>query len=251
MVIQLYRYFVSTKNSPSLNAIGWRSRIQMEEKNLGYENVLVIDDSTQKSAFATSDKLGQHILEPSVNPRRELPVLEDGTVIVTDEGAIMQYLEECYSDVNVTLLPDPEKERDKYAEVLSLFHEALNCYSNSKDILDALIKDDKETLKSKDFKIRVQFWKKKMKDELKQWNELLTQREYLWPLISNSRLSAADCAFYPFLAILIRYGFDMKGLDNLVAYHQRVSKRDSVLKSKPSRWDSGEIEAVFATQFNN
>jgi len=214
----------------------------LEEKELGYENVLVIHETSSKSSFLTSDDFNQHIMAPTVNPKKELPVLEDGGAIITEEGAIMQYLENTYGEPVSTLLPDFENDRGKYAEVLSLYHEALNAYNFSKDIIDALIKDDQNTIKSKEFKIRVQYWKKKMRDELKHWNEYLSQKEYLWPLIAGKRLSLADCAFYPLLAILIRYGLDMKGFDNLTNYFQRVTKRDSVNKTKPSKWDSEQIE---------
>ncbi|KAG2387860.1 hypothetical protein C9374_001454 [Naegleria lovaniensis] len=242
MVIQVYRYIVSAKTNPSLNAVGWRCRLQLEEKDLGYENVLIIDEASSRNTFVNSDHFNQHIMEPTINPKKELPVLEDGGAIIIEEGAIMQYLESNYSDSSSTLLPDFENDRNKYAEVMSLYHEALNAYNFSKDILDALIKDDSVMIKSKEFKVRVQYWKKKMRDELKHWNEYLSQKEYLWPLINGKRLSLADCAFYPLLAILIRFGFDLKGFDNLQNYFQRVTKRESVNKTRPSKWDSELIE---------
>ncbi|EFC44445.1 glutathione S-transferase [Naegleria gruberi] len=240
MVIQVYRYIVSAKTNPSLHAVGWRCRLQLEEKDLGYDNILVINDPS------SNDQFNQHSLNPTINPKKELPVLEDGGAIIVEEGAIMQYLETTYADQFNTLMPDFENDRGKYAEVLSLYHEALNAYNFSKDIIDALIKDQQDVIKSKEFKIRVQQWKKKMRDELKHWNEYLSQKDYLWPLVGGKRLSLADCAFYPLLAILMRYGFDIKGFDNLQNYYQRVTKRDSVTKSKPSKWDSDLIEQWLA-----
>ncbi len=55
----------------------------------------------------------------SINPRKKIPVLQDGDLILTESAAIVTYLAERYSTADRRLIPESIKHRARYMEWLS------------------------------------------------------------------------------------------------------------------------------------
>ncbi len=55
----------------------------------------------------------------SINPRKKIPVLQDGDLILTESAAIVTYLAERYSTADRRLIPESIEDRARYMEWLS------------------------------------------------------------------------------------------------------------------------------------
>lgn len=91
-----------------------------EEKGLQYETRLVV--------MKMSEHLTEEILR--LNPRGELPILQDMDAVLHEEAAMLQYLEQYYPN-EPRLMPDPAVDRRAYADALVLFHEVIGPFSNA------------------------------------------------------------------------------------------------------------------------
>ncbi|MFP3556987.1 maleylacetoacetate isomerase [Paraburkholderia sp. SIMBA_049] len=87
--MKLYNYFRSTSS--------YRVRIACNLKGLPYEYVPVHLNRNGGEQFAADFS--------SLNPQQLVPLLIDGTSLISQSLAIIEYLEECYPDV--ALLPSP------------------------------------------------------------------------------------------------------------------------------------------------
>lgn len=65
----------------------------------------------------------------SVNPRKKIPVLQDGDLILTESAAIVTYLAERYSTDERRLVPESMKQRARYMEWLSFICTELDATS--------------------------------------------------------------------------------------------------------------------------
>ena len=71
--------------------------------------------------------------------------------------------------------------------------------------------------------------------------------------IATKNFSLADVAFYPYLALLVRFGLPLKklGCDRLVSYHDMVSNRPTVRATHPSHWKDSEPAILLENIFSN
>jgi glutathione S-transferase len=55
----------------------------------------------------------------ALNPRRKIPVLQDGPITLAESAAIVTHLAESYRDTGTVLIPDDRASRARYFEWLS------------------------------------------------------------------------------------------------------------------------------------
>lgn len=224
MVITLYRPW-EKKHSH----VGWRPRLLLEEKNLRYETRLVV--------MSQEEHKSEEILR--LNPRGELPILQDVDAVVHEENAILMYINTFYTDS--PLMP-PLSDRKQYAQALVLFGEATGVWLQIVRPLLAYLMLPEDAIDME----KVKGFKTLLSREMMRWEKLL---EYgsSGDFLLGSEISLCDICFFPYLAHLVRYGLPLEPTcPRLHKYYNMMLQRPSVKKTWPIGWADEPVAAWLA-----
>jgi len=188
----------------------WRAQLALEHKALPYELKLL--------SFAAGDTRKPEFL--ALNPRHRVPVLVDGDFVLYESNAIVEYVDEAYPRRSAPLFPGDAKTR---AVVRRLVFEVDNYLDKAADELleQAFFKKPEERDSQK-----IAAGRKAVVNELGMFTRAM-RGEYL-----AGPLSAADFAFYPFVAFMKRAELRLPDLD-----------ADGMLTPEMRAW-KGRIEAL-------
>ena len=201
---------------------GWRVQLALEHKALPYEIELL--------SFSAGDTRKPEFL--ALNPRHQVPVLVDGSFVLYESNAIVEYVEEAYPGRGATLFPGDAKTR---AIVRRLILEIDNYLYKAVDpVLDQAFwkkpdERDADTLAE---------GRKNTVDELAMFTKAMRGEYFAGPL------SAADFAFYPLVAFLYRAqkmklpDLDADGMltPELRAWKKRIEALAFFDKTIPPHW---------------
>ncbi|XP_002731468.2 glutathione S-transferase A-like [Saccoglossus kowalevskii] len=194
----------------------WRVMITLEEKGLsGYGNKLV--------SFEKSEHKSEDILK--LNPRGQVPTLKHGDIVINESIACMLYLQCTFKDKGNSLLPCSGNPAFK-ARVLQRLMEVNNIQSAVRGVM-MYMRKNKDNIDE----AQLGPLKEALRTELKRWDDYLKETgDY----IAGPSFSLADCAFFPFVAVLRRQGLDLsKNLPNLSKYYEQHKDRPSIQASWP------------------
>jgi len=188
----------------------WRAQLALEHKALPYELKLL--------SFAAGDTRKPEFL--ALNPRHRVPVLVDGDFVLYEANAIVECVDEAYPGRGAPLFPGDAKTR---AVVRRLVFEVDHYFEKAADeLLDqAFFKKPEERDPQK-----IADGRKAVVEELGMFTRAM-RGEYL-----AGPLSAADFAFYPFVAFMKRAELRLPDLD-----------ADGMLTPEMRAW-KGRIEAL-------
>ena len=200
----------------------WRAQLALEHKALPYELKVL--------SFSAGDTRKPEFL--ALNPRHRVPVLVDGDFVLYESNAIVEYLEEAYPGRGAPLFPGDAKAR---AIVRRLILEIDNYSDKSTDVL----LDQAFSVKpgERDAKTIAE-GRQTVVDELVIMTNAM-RGDYL-----AGPLSAADFAFYPLIAFLLRAekvklpDLDANGMLTapLRAWKARVEALPFFAKTLPPHW---------------
>eukprot|EP00245_Coleochaete_scutata_P004962 TRINITY_DN18062_c0_g1_i1.p1 TRINITY_DN18062_c0_g1~~TRINITY_DN18062_c0_g1_i1.p1 ORF type:complete len:222 (+),score=59.09 TRINITY_DN18062_c0_g1_i1:242-907(+) len=195
----------------------WKVLLVLEEKKLEYESKLL--------SFSNKEHKGPDVM--ALNPRGQVPVLQDGDIVVCESGASCQYLEDAYPDSGMKLLPvDPKLK----ALVLQRLWETNNLAAKAGEMAQHYwrVKDDPDEVAGEAMQKKIEG----VKTELGYWEKYL-QASASGFLVGDS-LTLADCSFFPTVAFLVRMGMD--SFPSLEKYYALLESRESVQKTWPPHW---------------
>ena len=206
-------------NKFSQNAL--RAEIILSEKGLTYERheVDLLSGEHKKPEFL------------KLNPRGQVPTLDDEGLLVIESCAILEYIEKFYPEHSLT----PSNRADN-AEMYVKLHQFQQKLDNKNLFFAvAFAKQTKDQLKDK-----IEAFHK----ELAQWEEGLKEREYF-----AHTYSLADIAVFPFIATHVVYlGLDLsKSYPRLHKWYQAIESRDAVKKIWTSKvWEAFQVPKILA-----
>lgn len=208
MTDKLILYYAS--GSP----FAWRVWLALEHKKLDYEFKLLSFDAgdLDKPEFV------------ALNPRRRVPVLQDGAVVLRESTAIVEYLEDRYPD-QPRLFSSDLRER---ARQRMLIREADN-------YIQALLEEIFESM-SAGKPDHIADCVARLNTELANWEGNLAG-DYL-----SSALSAADFTLFPQLALIERFskrlpsGAAVAFGPRLQTWMARMRELETVKKTWPPHW---------------
>ncbi|XP_078607001.1 glutathione S-transferase A-like [Branchiostoma floridae x Branchiostoma japonicum] len=198
----------------------WRAMICLEEKGLS-------DYTSKLISFDNKEHKSDEVLK--INPRGQAPAFKHGNVIVNESLAICLYLENTFKAQGTKLLPDDPAQqglvlqravesqniREKAAfGVLSYFFR-----TKPEDRTEAMLEEKKKTCH----------------EELQVWEGYLAKLGD-GSHIAGKNFSLADVCAFPFIATLVRMGFNMSRYPHLAKYYDLVKDRPSVKASWPPHW---------------
>jgi glutathione S-transferase len=200
----------------------WRAQFALEHKALPYELKVL--------SFSAGDTRKPEFV--ALNPRHQVPTLVDGDFVLYESNAIVEYLDEAYPGRGAPLFPGDARTR---AIVRRLVLEIDNYIGKAADPLleQAFFKKPEE----RDPR-QIVAGRKGVVDEL-----LMFTNAMRGAFLAGS-LSAADFAFYPFVALLYRAqkmklpDLDADGMltPQLRAWKARVEALPFFEKTVPPHW---------------
>jgi glutathione S-transferase len=160
----------------------WRAQLALEHKALPYDLKVL--------SFSAGDTRKREFV--ALNPRHQVPTLVDGDFVLYESNAIVEYLDEAYPGRGAPLFPGDARSR---AIIRRLVLEADSYFNKATDPLleQAFWKKPEE----RDAQI-IADARKSVVDELVMFTNAMRGDFLAGPL------SAADFAFYPFIALLYR-----------------------------------------------
>ncbi|MEO1169025.1 MAG: glutathione S-transferase family protein [Pseudomonadota bacterium] len=187
--------------------IPWRVRIALHEKNLSYDDVIVDVFSNQPDA-AFRD----------INPFAQIPVLEDGGLILAESLAILEYLEEKYP--SPALMPGTIEKRATARKLM--------CWGTDywppawkKWMAPRLPKSDADP------------WTDESVDEGRK--EIAAHLDILEPLLANAdwlvgEYSLADICYAPFVLVLdrVELGEEIENRRGVAGWVSRLLERRAI-----------------------
>jgi len=193
----------------------WRAHICLREKNLPYEAKVL---EMSKGDLRTPEYL-------ALNPRGQVPVLQDGDTVISESLGILQYLETVYPQP--PLLPEDKAGK---GHVIQRCQETANLQSRMVDAvrMKFVWKGTPEEVKL--FAER----KEALKDELQRWEDYLASGK--GPFICGSSFSLADVALAPFILAIQRFGASYAAFPNILKYADLMKPRPSVVETWPEHW---------------
>jgi glutathione S-transferase len=201
----------------------WRVELTLVEKRLEYREVRVSFGSKPAS-----------LLE--INPRGQVPALEDGEVRVFETNAILEYLDHAYPDT--PLLP-----RDSGARARALTR--LNEVSNY--LMSAFMGFWRYRMSTKPEGIdpaKVREFSDGVRAEWDRWEGYLAEAGGAF--FVAGALSLVDLSVEPYLAGCVRNGLALEErYPALSAFHRRMLERESVQRTWPRTWKDTPGEALF------
>ena len=201
----------------------WRVWLALEFKGLAYDLHLLSFDAgdTRKADFL------------KVNPRGRVPAIIDGDFALYEANAIVEYLEEQYP-ATPQLFPGPTRERARARRWISEIDDGC---AHSVYALGAAVSAPKGPREG----AGIDAARQAVQDELKLVAGLM-QGDYL----TGNRLTAADFALYPQLALLARYDARKAELGLIAACPQRlrdwmarIEALPFVAATVPPHWKAG------------
>lgn len=194
----------------------WRVHIALIEKGIEFESKCLC---LQKREHKTEQYL-------KMNPRGEVPTFVDGDFVVKDSMAILDYIEQKWTDK--PLLPKDLKER---SIAVQRTFDILNNFllsQTSKCVVMLLFKPVEEW----NIACLVPKYDAMMK-EFAILDSYLEKSEFA----GGKMFTFADCVLIPMLGTAARLGFVYEGrFKNLDRYYKQMLKRESVIKSWPPHW---------------
>ncbi|XP_035679374.1 glutathione S-transferase A-like isoform X3 [Branchiostoma floridae] len=184
----------------------WRAMICLEEKGLS-------DYTSKLISFDNKEHKSDEVLK--INPRGQAPAFKHGNVIVNESLAICLYLENTFKAQGTKLLPDDPAQqglvlqravesqniREKAAfGVLSYFFR-----TKPEDRTEAMLEEKKKTCH----------------EELQVWEGYLAKLGD-GSHIAGKNFTLADVCAFPFIATLVRMGFNMSRYPHLAKYYDLV-----------------------------
>jgi glutathione S-transferase len=168
-----------------------------------------------------------------LNPRGELPIMQDEYCILHEEASMLQYLEEYYPEP--ALMPSKD-DRKRRSEVLVLFHESIGVFAaNCRAVLANFLNEDQPSSSTQNaMKEKVKECKQIMTTELMRWEKLMQSHNEMF--LMGKDITIVDICFFPYFAHILRYGFVIKKMPRLEAYYENMMKRTSVKRTWPSGW---------------
>ncbi|KAL0490524.1 glutathione S-transferase [Acrasis kona] len=176
MVVTLFR-----PNEKKFSQVGWRVRLMLEEKNIRFETRLIV--------LSQKEHKEEDIVR--LNPRGELPILQDEYYALHEEASMVQYIEENYPEP--PLMPQREDRKNR-AEVLVIFHESIGVFANNcRNVISFLSNEDTPSTSSAQnaFKEKVKECKMIVSIELSRWEKLLVSHGEQF--LTGKEISVVDC----------------------------------------------------------
>ena len=188
----------------------WRVWLALEFKALPHE--------MRRLSFDAGDTRRPEFLK--INPRGRVPALLDGDFALYEANAIVEYLEEQYP-ATPQLFPGSTRER---ARVRRWISEIDDDFARAVTDLGAALSVPKEERNGD----RIAGARKAVVDEL-QVIERLVEGDYL----AGARVTAADFALYPLLALLARYDLRNADLELAAAVPPRLGAWAGRIRALP------------------
>lgn len=159
----------------------WKVHLALEHKAIPYERKIL--------SFAAGDTRKPEFV--ALNPRHQVPTIDDAGFVLYESNAIVEYLDEAYKDSGAPLFPGDARQR---AIVRRMIGEVDSYVNPAVDkILDEAFKKPEEVDAAK-----VEEGRKAVTDELALYTKGMRGDYVAGPL------SAADFALFPYLAFLFR-----------------------------------------------
>jgi glutathione S-transferase len=199
----------------------WRVQLALEHKALPYEVKML--------SFSANDTRKPEFL--ALNPRHRVPTLVDGDFVLYESNAIVEYLDEAYPATGAPLFPGDARSR---ALVRRLIMEVDNYVDKAVDpvIEEAFYKKPEERDAAK-----LAAGRDGMIAEYAMFTKAMRGDFLAGPL------SAADFAFYPFVAFMNRCEVKFPDLDadgmltpELRAWKVRMQALPYLEKTTPPHW---------------
>ena len=199
----------------------WRAQLALEHKALPYERKVL--------SFSAGDTRKPEFV--ALNPRHRVPVLVDGDFVLYESNAIVEYVDEAYPGRGAPLFPGDARQR---ALVRRMICEADNYFDEAIDpLIDyAFFKKPEERDVTALPKIKAD-----IVDELGMFGRAM-KGDYL-----AGPLSAADYAFYPFVAFIKRaevkladLGADAMLPAEIAAWKRRIEALPYLESTIPPHW---------------
>lgn len=191
----------------------WRTMIALHEKGLSYQSRLL--------ELARGDHKTHEVL--CLNPRGQVPTFRDGTVVVNESLAIIQYLEDAYPQP--ALMP---KHPETRGLVLQRFHEVTVAQVKLLEAVRVKIFGKGGTEEDEIFRRRLAA----AKEELALWDEYLAESDF----VAGPDFTIADIAFAPLVIAATRFGATFNSFPNLKRYAAQIKVRPSLAKTWPPHW---------------
>jgi len=177
----------------------WKVLLALEEKKIPYDGTLL---TFSKSENKTPEYL-------ALNPRGKVPVLQYEGDTLYESSAILMYLENKFPQ-------NPLLPASNYARILTRTAEI----SYVKEIDVSSPEKTKEVIQP-------------ILEEYDKWERYISEGPFLF----GAQPTLADVSFFPHLALLVRFGFDLqKRFPKLNAFYENMISRESVKKTWPPHW---------------
>jgi len=196
----------------------WRVQLVLEEKKLDYQPVLL---SFQKGEHKSPEHLAR-------SPHGKVPALADGSLVLYESSAIVEYLEEQYP--TPALLP-----RDPAARAVVRIEE-LECLLYLAQTFQAVARQVFFTAPEKRDAEALATARNEVRAQLEQLESRVAARK--GQFIVGNDFSRADCTWLPFVEIAARAGADLDPttMPRLIAWRDRMRARPSYDRSYPPHW---------------
>ncbi|MDB5807773.1 MAG: gst [Betaproteobacteria bacterium] len=199
----------------------WRVWLALEHKKLAYDFRLM--------SFADGDLKKPEFLK--LNPRGRIPLIVDGDFALSESGAIVEYLEEQYP-ATAPLFPGTTRERAGVRRWVA----------DIDDSVDAAMGRMGEAVFGKETDAQVLAAAREGLLKELQYVAARMEGDYL----AGARLTAADFALYPTVAMLARYDRRRPALGMaaacppaLAAWGKRIESLPYFAKTVPPHWKAG------------
>ncbi|XP_078607005.1 glutathione S-transferase A-like [Branchiostoma floridae x Branchiostoma japonicum] len=197
----------------------WRAMICLEEKGLS-------DYTSKYISFDNKENKSDEVLK--INPRGQAPTFKHGDVIVNESIAICLYLENTFKSQGTKLVPDDPGQQ---ALVLQRAVESHNLHETVYDVLLYFFSTKPEDRTE----AMLEEKRKACHKELQMWEGYLAKLGD-GSYIAGKNFNLADACTFPFIATLVRMGFNMSRYPHLAKYYDLVKDRPSVKASWPPLW---------------
>lgn len=212
--IKLYAPECSTVRVVECSPTSWMVQLALEEKDLPYQ-VRLLPPATGKNA--SPELLAK-------NPRGTFPVLVDGSIVVYEPFAILDYLEHAHAQP--PLLPEARALR---ALALTRLHEVHNLDEVAGTLFSYLANTRGKDLDPAAVDARADA----LHDELFFWEYYYGTAQWA----AGSELTFADLAVYVHLATAVHLGLRLAAhYPNLQGFYVRMRSRPSVHSTWPTAW---------------
>jgi glutathione S-transferase len=159
----------------------WKVHFALEHKALPYERKIL--------SFSAGDTKKPEFT--ALNPRGQVPTIDDNGFVLYESNAIVEYLDEAYPGCGSPLFPADARQRGLVRRLIAEVDNYV--YPAVDKILDEAFKKPEEQDAAK-----IEAGRKAVKDELELYTRGIQGTYVAGPL------SAADYALYPYVAFLFR-----------------------------------------------